>query len=256
MSCGCAHPLGDSWSASVGSQRELHPWPAGIAPPGKCCLLVSRTHCLFVPPLVLWRCCSQLFSFVWLSIVSTQLMSKMCTVFFLQFSPLYCDIIICRQVIKKMQRAHIKLYVDIWRKKPFFQIPFIVWQLGMSVAGIEFCQVGLLVTFVNGLFFSSLVTSQVPFSPEWALLYFEKSPVTSKAPLNGETQFGQDDECGSDVVLWESVWKRNEAHSTSIWKLWWFVSRRNYLYWILFYISSYVPIQTAACLQHCLPFHN
>ena len=84
----------------LGHSVNCTPWPAGIAPPGKCCLLVSRTYCLFVPPLVLWRCCSQLFSFVWLSIVATQLMSKMCTVFFLQFSPLYCDIIICRQVIK------------------------------------------------------------------------------------------------------------------------------------------------------------
>ena len=174
------------------------PWPARIAPPftawmappctvwipppGKCCLFVSRTHCLFVPPLVLWRCCSQLFSFVWLSIVATQLMSKMCTVFFLLFSPLYCDNIICRKVLKRLQQAHTKLYVDIL--KAIFQILFIMWQLGISVAEIEFCQAGLLVTCEWPLL---LISGYFQFPSHQSGLFFplEKSLVTSEAPQYG-----------------------------------------------------------------------
>ena len=116
-----AHAHGGSWPASVGSQRELHPlapplhsvnctpctvWiappcTAWIAPPGKCCLLVSRTHCLFVPPLVLWRHCSLLFSFVCFSTVATQLMGRNVHSIFPAIQSFYGDIIICRKVIQK-----------------------------------------------------------------------------------------------------------------------------------------------------------
>ena len=83
---------------------------------------------------------------------------------------------------------------------------FILGQLGISVAEIESCQSGLLVTCEWALFLVSCYSPSSLITKMGSSFPLEKSLVTSKAPLNGETQFGQDDECGSDVVVSKSVW--------------------------------------------------
>ena len=179
MGCRCARPMPTSCSASVGSQRESHPLAQCEFHP------LENVVCWFLAPIVCLvhplsfggavPCCSPLFGLVLLLL---NLWAKMCAIFFLQCSPLYCDNIICRKVLKRLQQAHTKLYVDIW--KAFFQILFIMWQLGISVAEIEFCQAGLLVTCEWPLL---LISCYFQFPSHQNGLFFplEKSLVTSEA---------------------------------------------------------------------------